>query len=98
MAARGFVALLAALCVVSPALAAPAVNPQIKPKTGHPGTTFRVAFTAPKAAGREGVVERSYSVELSVPGAGCSQSVRTVPKAAAGERVHLRFPPPPHRA
>jgi hypothetical protein len=94
MVGRSFVAVLGALCVAVPAFAQPAVNPRIKPKPGHPGTTFRVAFTAPKAAGRQGVVERSYSVELAVRGTGCSQaSAQTVPNAAAGERVHLRFRP-----
>lgn len=96
MVARRLAAGLGALCVAfAPvALAAPAVNPRIKPRPGHPRTTFRVAFTAPKAAGHQGVVERSYSVELAVRGTGCSQAAaQTVPDAAAGERVHLRFRP-----
>src|SRR4051794_7896190 len=97
-ARRFFVSLTVLLAAAAPAFAAPAVNPRVKPKTGHRGTTFRVAFTAPKAAGHQGVVERSYSVDLSVLGRGCSQgAVQTVPKAAAGERVKLRFPAPPHR-
>jgi hypothetical protein len=95
MGGKSFVAVLAALWLAAaPALAEPAVNLRLAPKPGHPRTTFRVAFTAPKAAGHQGVTERSYSVELSVRGRGCIQSsVQTVPDAAAGERVHLRFRP-----
>src|SRR3954453_16838371 len=98
MAARRFFAsAVVALLVVAaaPALAAPAVNPRIKPKTGHPSTTFRVAFTVPKAAGGQGGAVRFYSVDLSVVGRGCSQNVaQTVTKAPAGKRVRLRFKPP----
>src|SRR4051812_45649949 len=99
MAARRLcVSFTALLVVAAPAFAAPAVNPRVKPKTGHRGTTFRVAFTAPKAAGHQGVYERSYSVELAVRGRGCSQgSVQTVPDAKAGQRVKLRFRPPSGR-
>jgi len=96
MAGKSFVAGLAALCVTCApvVLAASGVNPRISPRPGHPHTTFHVSFTAPKAAGHQGVVERSYSVELSVRGRGCAQSsVQTVPSAAAGERVYLRFRP-----
>jgi hypothetical protein len=96
MAARSFfVCAAAALLLAAPAFAATDVNPRVKPKTGHRGTTFRVAFTAPKAAGHRGVTERWYSVELAVRGRGCSEaSVQTVPEAKAGERVKLRFRPP----
>jgi hypothetical protein len=94
-ARRFFVAAAAALLVAAPAFGATAVNPRVKPTTGHRGTTFRVAFTAPKAAGRQGVTERSYSVELTVRARGCSQSsVQTVPNAKAGQRVKMRFRPP----
>jgi hypothetical protein len=90
------VAGMAAVCVACApaALAAAAVNPRVTPTTGHPHTTFRVSFTAPQAAGHQGVTERSYSVELSVRGQGCSQAAaQTVPNAAAGQRVHLQFRP-----
>jgi hypothetical protein len=82
------------LLCAAPALAEPAVAPRISPKHGTPKTVFRVGFTAPEAAGHEGVVERSYSVELLVRGSNCSQAaVETVPEAAAGERVRLAFRP-----
>jgi hypothetical protein len=99
MGARPVLACAGALLIAAaPAVAASDVNPRVTPKPGHRGTTFRVAFTAPKAAGRQGVVERSYSVELSVSGRGCSQSsARTVSQAAAGERVKVRFPAPSER-
>ena len=99
MALKGFVAVLAAVWLAAaPALAQPAVKPRISPKPGHPNTVFRVSFTAPRAAGHQGVSERSYSVELSVRGRGCSQaSARTVATAAAGQRVKVRFPPPSRR-
>jgi hypothetical protein len=101
MAARRFAAGLAALCVACApvALAASDVKPRISPKPGHPSTVFRVGFTAPQSAGRQGATERSYWVELSVRGRGCSQTAsRDVPNAvAAGERVHVRFLPPSER-
>src|SRR3954447_24940335 len=94
-ARRFFVSLTAVLVVAAPAFAAAPVNPRVKPKTGHRTTTFRVAFTAPKAAGDQGVYERSYPVEMTLRGRGCTQSaVRIVSRAAAGQRVRVRFPAP----
>jgi hypothetical protein len=94
--ARTLVPALAAalsLCAV-PALAGTAVNPRISPKHGKPKTVFRVGFTAPQAAGREGVIERSYSVEFTIRRGGCaSGAAQDVPAAAAGERVRLKFAP-----
>jgi hypothetical protein len=101
MAVRRFVAGLAALCLACApvALAVSGVKPRISPKPGHPNTVFRVGFTAPQSAGRQGASERSYSVQLSVRGRGCAQTAeRGVSDAvAAGERVHLRFVPPSGR-
>jgi hypothetical protein len=94
-ARRMLVSLSALLVVAAPAFAATAVNPRVKPKTGHPNTTFRVAFTAPASAG--GRTGRDYSVDLTVRGRGCSQAAaQTVPQAAAGERIRLKFRPVHH--
>jgi hypothetical protein len=79
------------LLCAAPALATTAVAPRISPKIGTPKTVFRVGFTAPEAAGHEGVVERSYSVELvAAHGRNCTHSVgEQVDKASAGERVRV---------
>ncbi|MEA2467102.1 MAG: hypothetical protein QOJ57_1228 [Thermoleophilaceae bacterium] len=70
------------------------MHPRVSPKRGHPTTVFRIGFTAPAAAGRSGVFERDYSVQLDVTGNGCKQAaVQTVPEAKAGERVRLAFRP-----
>ena len=79
------------LLCAAPALATTGVAPRISPKVGTPKTLFRVGFTAPEAAGHEGVVERSYRVELvAAHGRNCTHSVgELVEQAAAGERVRL---------
>jgi hypothetical protein len=90
-AAATVVLVLAALS--SAALAADKVNVRISPRTGGAQTTFRVGFTAPHAAGHQGVMERSYTVDLmAAKGKSCQRELAmTVAKAAAGERVRLAF-------
>jgi hypothetical protein len=84
----------AAVVLGSPvALAAGGVGVRVSPHAGGTSTVFRVAFTAPDAAGHEGVFERSYSVQLvAARGQGCTRTVTMdVVNAAKGERVRLAF-------
>ena len=87
-----------AVAVMPSAASAKPVNARISPHGGHPDTTFRVGFTAPKAAGRHGDVTRSYSIALELDGGGegcATDASRFIPKARKGERVHRRFVPEP---
>jgi hypothetical protein len=64
------------------------VSARISPHGGHPGTVFRVGFTAPKS--------RSYTITLELDGSGhdCATSAsRFVAQAKSGERAHRRFVP-----
>jgi hypothetical protein len=96
MVRRGAAAALAAALALGavPAIAQPDVNPRVAPKHGQRGTTFRVAFTAPKATGLHAGFVRDYSVQFQAKGTGCLDDVyQTVPKAKAGQRILLRFAP-----
>jgi hypothetical protein len=97
VAARRVAVSLAALWLTAAAaFAQPGVNPRIAPGRGHPGTAFRVGFTAPQAAGHQGVFERDYSVELAVGhGSRCTAAAGArVSEAAAGERVRVSISGP----
>ena len=87
---------LALALLAAPALASSG-DPRIRvaPHHGGSGTTFIVAFTAPDAAGHQGVVERSYQVGASAPqGRGCGWTTGSaVNKAAKGQRVRVRLRP-----
>jgi hypothetical protein len=75
------------------ALAAGGLGVRVAPHAGAPDTAFRVAFTAPDAAGHQGVFVRSYSVQLTAArGYACTRTMAMdVAKAAKGERVRLVF-------
>jgi hypothetical protein len=96
-ARRSAAAIAAVVLGATPASAeAKPVNARISPHGGHPNTTFRVGFTAPKPTGKHGRATRSYSISLELDGGGESCTTfarRFIPKASAGERVHRRFVP-----
>jgi hypothetical protein len=83
----------AASLAAAGALAAGGLDVRVSPRGGTQSTTFRVAFTVPRAAGHEGVSERTYSVRLvAARGSGCTRSVaKSVTEATKGERVRLAF-------
>jgi hypothetical protein len=94
---RRLVALAAVAAAVvmasSAALAAGGLRVRVSPRAGGTDTVFRVAFTAPQAAGHRGAFQRSYSVQLeAAQGQDCTNGVSVeVGEAAKGERVRLAF-------
>ena len=65
------------------------------PRHGGSTTTFVVGFTAPEAAGHQGVFERSYQIGAGAPQRrGCAWTTGTaVNEAAKGQRVRVRLRP-----
>jgi hypothetical protein len=92
-AAAALVVLAAVAGVTSFALAAGGLDVRVSPRDGTRSTTFRVAFTVPRAAGHQGVSERNYTVSLvAAPGRGCTRELsKDVTDAPKGERVRLAF-------
>jgi hypothetical protein len=95
-AAAVLVMLAATAAPASVALAAGGLDVRVSPRVGTQHTTFRVAFTAPRAAGHEGVSQRSYSVRLmAARGSGCTRELsKEVTDAPRGDRVRLAFRAP----
>jgi len=83
----------ALLAAVLAAAAAPAIH--VLPHAGRSTTTFHAAFTAPDAAGHQGVVDRRYEVDASGPSRrGCVGGVTTSARPSrAGERVRVALRP-----
>jgi hypothetical protein len=87
---------LALALLAVPAFAASG-DPRIRgaPHHGGPATTFIVAFTAPDAAGHQGVFQRSYQIDASAPQQrSCAFTTGSaVNRASKGERVRVRLRP-----
>ena len=88
-------ALAAVLTASGAALASGSTDVRISPRHGGPHRTFIVGFTAPAAAGAQGIRSRSYSVSAERGRrSGCTWSAsRVVSEANTGERVHVYLKP-----
>jgi hypothetical protein len=97
---RRRVAVLLMLCLVAVfwgligASASGASSVTVKPPSGSPTTRFVVSFQAPQSAGRTGVSERRYTVEVHGGGNGCSTTgSSTIKRAKAHHRVNVTLVP-----
>ena len=92
--ASAVAALVLAIAVVLAASAGASKGPRVAPHSGAADATFTVGFTAPTAAGVQGIFERSYAVSAFGGRRGCHSAANSrVDSATRGERVRVPLHP-----